>query len=335
MQIEKIDFVITWVDDNDPKWLKEFESCAAKEKCPITNDPCRFRDWGTLKYWFRGVEKFAPWVNKIFFVTYGHLPEWLDTTSPKLVVVKHEDFIPSEYLPTFNSNCIEFFFNKIEGLSGKFVYFNDDTFLIDYVSPERFFRNGLPCDVGWLQLCIYPRRYGMFGLSVHLAMDLIRAHFKKKEAMSKKHSKWYSFSRLTTSMNNLKYFWLPDFPGFINHHLPQAYLKNIYEDVWLHCKEDLQRTCSNKFRTYGDVCHWIIRYWQLASGNFTPCSVKDGLSYNITEDAIDSIKDCIEHQKRKMVCLNDSEDTHQFEEKKQTILNVFNKILPNKCSFEL
>ena len=25
-----------------------------------------------LKYWFRGVEKFAPWVNKIYFITYGH-----------------------------------------------------------------------------------------------------------------------------------------------------------------------------------------------------------------------------------------------------------------------
>lgn len=36
-----------------------------------------------------------------------------------------------------------------------------------------------------------------------------------------------------------------------------------------------------------------------------------------------------------MVCLNDTENTHQFEEKKQIILNAFNKILPDKCSFEL
>jgi len=330
---EKIDFVITWVDDSDPKWRKEFESCAAKENRPINTNPCRFRDWGTLKYWFRGVEKYASWVNKIFFVTYGHLPEWLDTTNPKLVVVKHEDFIPIEYLPTFNSACIAFFFHKIDGLSERFVRFDDDTFIISPVSQERFFRNGLPCDVGWLQLYKDPR---MFGLSVHLAMDLIRTNFIYKEAISNNRSKWYSFSRLTTSKNNLKYYWLPEFPGFANHHLAQGYLKNIYEEVWLHCKEDLHRTCSNKFRTYGNVSPWIIRYWQLASGNFLPYNVyEDGLYYEITDQTIHEIKDCIEKQKLKMVCLNDTENTHQFEEKMQTILNAFNKILPDKCSFEL
>lgn len=33
----------------------------------------RYRDWDNLQYWFRGVEKFAPWVRKIHFVTWGHL----------------------------------------------------------------------------------------------------------------------------------------------------------------------------------------------------------------------------------------------------------------------
>lgn len=331
---EKIDFVITWLDDSDPKWRKEFESCSAKENRPITTDPCRFRDWGNLKYWFRGVEKYAPWVNKIFFVTYGHLPEWLDTTNPKLVVVKHEDYIPLEYLPTFNSFCIEYFFHKIEELSEKFVYFNDDMFLIDSVSPERFFRNGLPCDTSWL-IQLYTHN-DMFGLSVYSALALIRENFNKKEAISKNPSKWYPLRHPRTAWNNLKQCWLPDFPGFANHHLPQGYLKNIYEEVWLHCKEDLHRTCSNKFRTYGDVCHWIIRYWQLASGCFTPYNVyEDGLLYLITEETINGIKDCIENQRMKMVCLNDSEDTYKFEEDRQIILNAFNKILPDKCSFEL
>ena len=137
---EKIDFVITWVDDSDPKWRKEFEYYSAQDRRTINTDACRYRDWDTLRYWFRGVEKFAPWVNKIYFVTYGHLPKWLNTDNSKLVIVKHEEFIPAEYLPTFNSFAIEFFFHKIEGLSEKFVYFNDDMFLIDSVSPERFFK---------------------------------------------------------------------------------------------------------------------------------------------------------------------------------------------------
>lgn len=330
---EKIDFVITWLDESDMEWRKEFEYYSAKEKRSISTDPCRYRDWDTLKYWFRGVEMFAPWVNKIFFVTYGHLPEWLDIANPKLVVVKHEDYIPAEYLPTFNSYCIEYFFHKIEGLSEKFVYFNDDMFIINSVSPERFFSKGMPCDIGGLSNLTYS---GMFGLSVYLALALIREYFKKKETLSRNPAKWYSLKYPRTSLNNLLQCRQPFFSGFENHHLPQGYLKSIYEEVWQHCKEDLYRTCFNKFRTYGDVCHWIIRYWQLASGCFTPYNVyEDGKFYNITEENIYEIEECIEHQKMKMVCLNDSENTYKFEEKKQIIQSAFNKILPNKCSFEL
>ena len=98
-----IDFVLMWVDGNDPEWQKEkslYESDTNGDKRNI-----RFRDWDNLQYWFRGVEKYAPWVNKIHFVTWGHLPSWLNTEHPKLNVVKHSDFIPKEFLPTFNSRA--------------------------------------------------------------------------------------------------------------------------------------------------------------------------------------------------------------------------------------
>ena len=54
----------------------------------------RYRDWDNLQFWFRGVEKFAPWVNKIHFVTYGHLPKWLNVNNKKLNIVNHKDFMP-------------------------------------------------------------------------------------------------------------------------------------------------------------------------------------------------------------------------------------------------
>ena len=331
--VNKIDFVITWVDDSDPKWRKEFEYYSAKESRCINTDTCRYRDWDTLRYWFRGVEKFAPWVNKIYVVTYGHLPEWLKTDNPKLVIVNHEDFIPAEYLPTFNSNAIEFFFHRIKELSDQFVYFNDDMFLIDSVSPDRFFKNGLPCDIAGLSV---NRSKGMFGCSLYMAIDLIRSNFNKKEAVSRNCSKWYSLKYPKLALNNLLKYRETMFNGFINHHQPQGYLKETYNDVWKHCEKDLHRTCSNKFRMYGDVAHWLIRYWQLASGNFTPYKVfQDGKLYRIRDDKIGDIDDCIRHQKKKIVCLNDSESTKKFKEYKQIILEAFDAILPDKCSYEL
>ena len=50
-----MDIVITYVNGLDPEWQKSYEK--------HTNTPIlekRFRDWGTLKYLFRGIEKNMP-----------------------------------------------------------------------------------------------------------------------------------------------------------------------------------------------------------------------------------------------------------------------------------
>ena len=106
----------------------------------------RYREWDTLRYWFRAVEKYAPWVNQVYFVTCGHVPKWLNMDAPKLHFVRHQDYIPEQYLPTFSSHPIELNLHRIEGLSEHFVYFNDDFYLTAPVQETDFFVNGLPCD---------------------------------------------------------------------------------------------------------------------------------------------------------------------------------------------
>lgn len=57
--MEPIDFVVTWVDGNDPEWLKEkqkYEGAVVASG----NAANRFRDWGTFKYWFRGWKNSPP-----------------------------------------------------------------------------------------------------------------------------------------------------------------------------------------------------------------------------------------------------------------------------------
>ena len=137
---QEIDFVITWVDGSDDRWQKEKQE--TRKHLGIVADVDdrkeRYRDWDNLQYWFRGVEKYALWVRKIHFVTWGHLPKWLNTDHPKLRVVNHEDFIPREYRPTFNSHTIEWNLHRIPDLAEQFVYFNDDMFLTNQVYEEDF-----------------------------------------------------------------------------------------------------------------------------------------------------------------------------------------------------
>ena len=68
--MNEIDIVVTWVDMDDPQWKKEFNhyrGLQENEENGVVD--ARFRDYGFLKYWFRGIDKFAPWVRKIHFVT--------------------------------------------------------------------------------------------------------------------------------------------------------------------------------------------------------------------------------------------------------------------------
>jgi hypothetical protein len=128
-----------------------------------------------LKYLFRWIEKFTPRVNNVFFVTCGHYPSWLNLDHPKLKFIKHEDYIPKEYLPTFNSHTIELNFHRIEGLSEHFVYFNDDTFVINYMNESDFFESGIPKQIAWLDTI--PTNNEIFGHVILNDIQLINRNF--------------------------------------------------------------------------------------------------------------------------------------------------------------
>ena len=95
---QSIDFVITWVDGSDIQWLKEKKKYNVN--IDVDDSVARYRDFGTLKYVLRSIEKFAPWVRYIYFVTNGQCPEWLNLKNEKIKFVKHSDYMPKEYLPT-------------------------------------------------------------------------------------------------------------------------------------------------------------------------------------------------------------------------------------------
>ena len=97
----------------------------------------RYRGYGIFNYWFRMIEKHAPWVNHIYLVTNGQ-NRMVELGYPQLKLVTHKEFIPKEYLPTYNSAAIELNLHRIEGLSENFLYFNDDMYLIRDSQP-RFF----------------------------------------------------------------------------------------------------------------------------------------------------------------------------------------------------
>ena len=329
-----MDFVLSWVDNHDKRWLSEY--LKYKNGADQGTHEARFRDWENLQYWFRGVERYAPWVDKIHFVTYGHLPEWLNTEHPKLRIVNHEDFIPKEYLPTFNSRTIDLNFHRISDLSEDFVYFNDDMFLIKEVDPEFFFKDGKVCDSA-LTLPIS----GIHNFSHTFLSDILilNKYFKKAEVIREKLGNWFNLKYGTSNLLNLLLLIVNKdfFPGFVNHHLPQAFKKSVFELLWEKEPEAMHKACRFKFRNEQTVNIYLMRYWQLASNDFYPTKMKNrGERFSFrTDEFPDEVLSFITAQKKPLLCLNDYETLNAFEEFKTKINGALASIFPNKSKFEI
>ena len=334
--MEKIDFVITWVDGNDEKWIKEKEKWSLNKKTDDstfsnwTNNITRFRDWGLLKYWFRGVEEFAPWVNNVFFITYGHVPEWLNTENKKIRIVKHSEYMPAESLPTFNSNAIELNMHRIQGLSDKFVYFNDDMFLLKRVNEKDFFVNGKPVLLAALD--IIPLELDKT-FSVINNTKIINKYFNKKEVIFNSIFKWINIKYGKHLFKTL--FLLPwkRFSGLRESHVAIPYDKKYFYEIWEKEYDRMYKTTCNKFREEEDPNHWLVENWQILNDFFEPRWSTFGISF---EKPIDNeILSTITKQKYKCICINDypcSED--DFNRQRGELIDAFEKILPKKSSFE-
>ena len=330
-----IDFVILWVDGNDLEWQKEKKNYECV-KTTENNSINRYRDWGLLPYWFRAVECFAPFVRKVHFVTWGHLPAFLNLNAPKLHIVCHDEFIPPKYLPTFSSHTIEMNIHRIPDLAEHFVYFNDDMFLLRPFQPEDFFRDGLPCTYGGE---VPIELIGNIGTWQHAAVNdlgIVNAHFLKRESVAKFGRKYRDSSyRWKDNLRTLLLEKLhPDyFTGFKNLHAPAAYLMHTFDEVWRVERGKLDATCCDRFRTSDNVNQWVMLWWQIASGQFSPCVI-DNLVNSVDEDTIDSLCEAIVHQTHDYICLNDPEKEIDFEKLSERLQQAFETILPKKSTFE-
>jgi hypothetical protein len=342
----KIDFIIPWVDGNDPEWIKKKIKHDKKNIKDYTNSDMRYRDWGLLKYVFRGIEKNCPWYNKIILITEGHYPKWLQLNHPNLLFVTHEElFFDTSHLPTFNSNAIEMNLpNIVDKISDKFIYMNDDLLILKPVNQNRFFSsNGLPVDFfshGWLpRNKLFKKLRGMnaWAHSIKNNIDLINKYFKGNFKI-KKEQLYHPTYDLKTFVSNFLFENIYKKVIWIKHyHQPQPYLKETLIEVYKNFKDEMMKTSKHKFRCNEDLNPYLYRYWQLLNGKFYPYMHKDHKYYKIQNKK--DMKNCVkEMDKYTFVCPNDSVSDNVSNEELEYIIHILKnkleKILPEKSSFE-
>ena len=331
-----IDFVLTYLDGNDLEWQKERNKYTPGKQADL--NPNRYRNWDNLPYFFRAIEKYAPWVRKVHVVTCGHVPAWLNLDHPKINIVRHSDYIPAEWLPTFSSRCIDMNLHRIKDLAEHFVYFNDDMFLTAPVKPDDFFVNGLPCDSAILSPQYFKLSYGTNSMHVApmVGAAVINKHFNKKEVMAHNWTKWINPKYGREMIRTLQMMPFPHFVGFLMLHLPYSYQKSTYEEVWQVEPEMLATTSSHKFREPIDLNHWIFSYWQMVTGQFAPRRVSFGKCYQLhTLDDAKAAAAAIRNRKYRVVCLNDAVQDGDFDAIVATVNSALEENCGGKSSFEI
>ena len=329
-----IDIVLPWVDDTDSEW--QAARAAHREAPTEDGSVVRYRNWDNLHYVFRSIEQNLPWVRYIFFVTAGYVPSWLNTDHPKLRILRHTDYIPAEFLPTFNAIPIELNLHRIDELSEQFIYFNDDMFILKPMHKTQFFKHGLPRDNFKLAPVSPDQKRGIFPHILLNNASIINAHFDKSQTVRRQWRKVFSWRYGVRSfVSNMLMMPYEHFVGFSTYHIPSPFLKKTFREVW-EAEPDIMHSASgNAYRSSSDVNQYLMRAWQLMKGEFLPIGLERLTLYaEVTDTATDEICDDIMSRRKAMLCLNDVDETLNFPRTKRRINRALQSVFPNKSSYE-
>ncbi len=293
-----MDAVITYVDGNDPVWKQDYEK--------YTNVPVmqkRFRDWGTLKYLLRGIEKRMPFIRNVYLVVShpSQVPSWADKENLKIVL--HKDIIPEEFLPTFNCNPIEMNLHRIPGLDEEYLYFNDDMFPVGDCSPTDFFRGGK----------------AVIGYYRHLfASNMYKKICRNSDRLA----------REALGLKPSVFFTRPQ-------HICSPMLKSVCDEVYEKVNAQIRETSATRTRTENNLNQYLFLDYM----NYKGLVINEKISnkhFSVSVASPESLRNFLQNPTRNLVCINDVHlSEKRYEALRDAILDAFESVFPEKSRFEL
>ncbi len=291
-----MDVVITYVNGLDPLWQKDYEKWTS---VPVMEK--RFRDWGTLKYLLRGIEKHMPFVKNVYLVVArdSQVPSWVDRDVLKVVL--HSDIIPEGHLPTFNSTTIEMFLHKIPGLSERYLYFNDDIFPVSRCTPDDFYEDGRTA-MGF-STCLFSR-------------SLYKKQVKNGYV-------------LASRALGLKPSWLFKRP----QHTCSPMQKSVCEELYGKAEPEIMASLS-RLRTRDNMNQHMYLNYMYLTGRAVSRRIS-GKFFSMALASPAKIADFICNPTSKLLCINDVNFAEEkFISYRNILWEAFEKHFPDKSRFE-
>lgn len=292
-----IDIVIPYVNYKDNEWYKSYVKYKKECNHSYSTNVNRFRDFGTLRYVFRGIEKNMPFINNVFLIlaSESQCPEWVD--KEKVKIVYHKDFIPEEFLPTFNANTIEMFLWNIKELGEYFIYSNDDFFPLKKSVESDYFRDNKPI------------------------IELIK-HLPSKGNIW--NDELLGSIRLASHNNKIDYI-LQTRHGF------SPMIKSKMIDFYEKNKKEINKSIS-RFRESYNFTGYLWVYDNYVNKNYVNGNI--GEKYLCLNNNINRCVNEILSSKTKCLCLNDNV-VRLMPNTEEKLHTAFLRVFPHKSSYEL
>ncbi|MDK1475213.1 stealth family protein [Streptomyces sp. 549] len=279
-----IDVVYTWVDGEDPELRAKRERFRGGPGPAIAGKEVgasRYTSHDELRYSLRSLDMYADFVRHVFIVTDGQQPDWLDTAAEGVTVVDHRDiFSDPSVLPVFNSHAIGTQLHHIDGLSDRYLYFNDDVFVGRPARPEQFFLGN-----GIARLPFSPFQFGLGEPNAQEPAPNSAGKNVRELLMS-------THGRLITN----KFM-----------HTPHPQIKAVMQELEERFAEDVERTSRSRFRSVDDIAmgaslhhHYAYLTGRAVPGEFRFRYVDIG-----REDAPERLEELERTRRFDFFCLND------------------------------
>jgi hypothetical protein len=308
----EIDLVYLWVDGSDPEWQARKRAFTGEGTgSGETTSKARWSDNEELRYSLRSAQMYAPWIRRIFIVTDGQTPAWLDTSNPRVQIVNQNDILPPEALPCYNSAVIEYFLYRIPGLAEHFLYANDDMFFGAPTEPDDFFTpSGLPLVRLKCKVAGKLRRVVKKALKIGFGYYR-RSLFRAAREVERVTGRYYSS---------------------IPHHGIDAYRRSdnrhVAEDVF---RDEVSAMLPHHTRSEGDLQRVALSLWALAVGRALKRYVHKSESVRIGVQKPDYMA-VIRRYSPLLFCLNDSQ--RATDDDRRRIRPFLESLFPTPSSFE-
>lgn len=298
----KIDYVMTFVNPSDILWKNEFDKYSSSNKNNQTENDNRYGENNLFKFVFRGIHKYLPWINNVILVVSSpsQVPQWINKSTVKIVY--HDEFIPKEFLPTFNSCTIECFLHKIPGLSPFFIYGNDDTYITNTCTPGDFFQSTQPK----VKIDCHKFTNGQYRENQYV--QLCR-----------------NMSLLCAKNLNMP---IDDNVFFSPAHFQVAYSTSIYKSIFNEFKTYIMNNCD-RFRTARNVSQYLFAiYYALATGNKFVTDMNQKY-FRVSQNDVFKICSVLSNNRPQLLCINNSDYNIDIQ-----LIHKFTSVFSEKSKYE-